>query len=307
MQPLKSNPVLHQPVMLAEAIAALNLQPDGLYFDGTFGVGGHSRAILNGLSTSGELIATDKDPQAGAFAAQIIDPRFHFYAGSFLQVYQMTDRKFSGILLDLGVSSVQIDRAERGFSFQRQGPLDMRMDTRSGFTLHEWLSLASEDEIGKTIKEFGEERYARNISRALVNAREQGKLPETTLELAALITRCVRTRETGKHPATRTFQAFRIKINHELQEIQQFLMGCLSLLKPQGRLVVISFHSLEDRLVKIFMNKGVSPEPTGPFPWSPNAPKYFSFTKRLKPTLEECQANPRARSAILRYSEALLV
>jgi 16S rRNA (cytosine1402-N4)-methyltransferase len=304
----------HQPVLLHEAIAALAIKPEGVYVDGTFGRGGHSAAILARLSAAGRLFAMDKDPaavRAGKATFQA-DGRFHIEQGSFARLRQMADRlkltgKVDGILLDLGLSSPQVDDPARGFSFTQDGPLDMRMDPEQGTTAAAWLATADEAEIADVIRAYGEERYARRIARAIVAARRHQPI-ETTAQLAMLIASTVPARERHKHPATRSFQAIRIFINRELEELREALAHSVAVLAAYGRLVVISFHSLEDRIVKRFMRRqsGGDPRPRGlpPAP-EPYAPVLRRLGKAIRPSADECARNPRARSAVLRVAERL--
>ena len=249
----------HRPVLLEEAVQALNTRPDGIYLDGTFGRGGHSRAILARLSQKGCLISLDRDPEAVAAGKEELgdDARFSIVQGNFADMERYVhewgvEEGLDGILLDLGVSSPQLDDPQRGFSFMNDGPLDMRMDTTSGRTAAEWLGEASENEIRDVLRTYGEERFAGRIAHAIVMARQEAPLM-TTLQLARLVERAVPRREKGKHPATRTFQAIRIRVNQELEQIQRVLEDIFEVLKIGGRLLVISFHSLEDRVVKRFL------------------------------------------------------
>jgi 16S rRNA (cytosine1402-N4)-methyltransferase len=247
----------HTTVLLTEAVQALVTQPAGTYVDGTFGRGGHARALLALLAPRGRLVAFDKDPQAVAAAAQIADARFAIVHAGFdamaAELAALGIAQVHGVLLDLGVSSPQIDDPTRGFSFRHDAPLDMRMDTTRGETAADFLARAELREIAGVIRDLGEERFAAAIAKALIARREAGSPVRTTGELAALVARCVRTREPGQDPATRTFQALRIHVNGELEALQQGLDAALALLAPGGRLVVISFHSLEDRIVKTFI------------------------------------------------------
>lgn len=304
----------HQPVMLNEAVEALNIRGDGTYIDGTFGRGGHATAILSRLGEAGRLIVLDKDPEAIAEAQRRFgcDPRFIAVQTSFAEVYTVASQsellgKVDGILLDLGVSSPQLDDPSRGFSFKSDGPLDMRMNPDAGVPVSSWLASAQEKEIHQVLREYGEERYSRRIANAIVQTRETSPLL-TTKALAELIARVVPSREKNKDPATRTFQALRIFINQELQDLQKFLVDTLRVLAPAGRLVVISFHSLEDRLVKRFIRDQVRGELL-----PAKLPVMASMEKKLmkkigkahKPSDREVNENPRARSAILRVAEKL--
>lgn len=309
----------HVSVLLNESVDGLAIKPDGIYVDGTFGRGGHSRHILSQLGDNGRLYAIDRDPRAIEEANTIDDPRFHIIHGPFsdIETY-LSERglseKVDGILLDLGVSSPQLDDPSRGFSFMHDGPLDMRMDPSSGQSAAQWLETASPDDIAWSLKVFGEERFARRIANAIVRHREDEEAPvlSTTNQLAKLIDNAVPFREKKKHPATRSFQAIRIYINSELDEIEQALQGALASLAPGGRLSVISFHSLEDRMVKRFIRKQSK---------GPDVPKGVPLTeaqiaemgsaamkpigKAVKPSAKEVEHNARARSSVLRVAEKL--
>ncbi|MEL7449899.1 MAG: 16S rRNA (cytosine(1402)-N(4))-methyltransferase RsmH [Pseudomonadota bacterium] len=303
----------HVPVLLDEVLAGLAVQPDGFYVDATFGRGGHAAAILRSLSPTGRLLALDRDPAAiEASAALANDSRFDIVQAPFSalgDVVRKMGREGSvqGILMDLGVSSPQLDDSRRGFSFMRDGPLDMRMDPGSGVSAAEWLATATEREIAGVLKTHGEERFARRIARAIVTARAERPLA-TTSELVAVITEAMPVHERHKHPATRSFQALRIHVNQELEELKAALAQIPSLLTAGGRLCVISFHSLEDRIVKRFMRDAsrVAPEFAG-FPVIPDSaqPVLKLVGKARRGTDEEVDANPRARSAILRVAEKL--
>jgi len=249
---------MHQPVLLREAVDALVTLPDGFYVDGTFGRGGHSRCILQRLNDKGRVLAVDKDLAAQAVAHELeeSEPRFEFFHGSFAQLPHQLRRMgidaVDGILLDLGVSSPQLDNSDRGFSFMLDGPLDMRMDSSCGETAAQWLSHADLQDIAGVLKEYGEERFARRIASAIIAAREEFPI-ETTSQLAQVVSAAHPRWEKHKHPATRSFQAIRIKVNRELEDLQEFLSVALDMLRIGGRLVVISFHSLEDRMVKRYM------------------------------------------------------
>jgi 16S rRNA (cytosine1402-N4)-methyltransferase len=274
--------------------------------DGTFGRGGHSQLLLSKLDPTARLIAFDKDLDAIAVANKIIDPRLSIIHSSFAQMDQYAEPdSIDGILLDLGISSPQVDEAHRGFSFRRDGPLDMRMNTDQGITAAEWLEQAPQEEITKVIKTYGEERFASKIAKAIVAKREEGLSPKTTLQLANLVASVVRTREPGQDPATRTFQALRIFINRELEDLEQGLKAALSLLKPGGRLAVISFHSLEDRIVKQFLQAHAKVEvPRGLPVREKDLPQSaLEIISRVRPSKEELEENPRARSAIMRVAE----
>ncbi|MFH7565373.1 16S rRNA (cytosine(1402)-N(4))-methyltransferase RsmH [Oceanimonas smirnovii] len=304
----------HITVLLDEAVAGLNIRPDGIYVDGTFGRGGHSRHILSKLGPNGRLLAIDRDPAAIAVAEQIDDPRFTILHGPFSRLADMMEAagltgKIDGVLLDLGVSSPQLDEAERGFSFQKDGPLDMRMDPTSGQSAADWLNHADADDIAWVLKTFGEERHARKIARAIVLDRQTTPWTRTR-QLAEMIARVNPSKEKNKHAATRSFQAIRIYINSELDEIDQALNGALRVLATGGRLSVISFHSLEDRLVKHFIRKqekGPEVPPGLPLTEAQLAGgrTLKSVGKAQKPSVEEVAANPRARSSVLRVAERL--
>ena len=299
----------HRPVLLDEAVSALLGEvpkQHALYFDGTFGRGGHSRLILEKMTLDSQLIACDKDPQAIAEAKQIQDQRFHIAHTSFANMSSLTSANtLDGILLDLGISSPQIDQAERGFSFRMDGPLDMRMNSQEGLSAQEWLATADEKNIAKVIKDYGEERFAVQIAKTIVASREQGIHIGTTRQLATLVASVVRTREYDQDPATRTFQAIRIFINQELRDLEEGLKMSIQLLKPEGRLVVISFHSLEDRMVKQFMQQNSKVDvPRGmPLRESEIPKSPLKILGRVKPTAEEIKQNPRARSAVMRIAE----
>jgi len=303
----------HRPVLLAEAVTALIDGPllqdqtnPIVMIDGTFGRGGHSQLLLSKLDPAARLIAFDKDLDAIAVAKKIIDPRLSIIHSSFAQMDQYAEPgSIDGILLDLGISSPQVDEAHRGFSFRRDGPLDMRMNTDQGITAAEWLEQAPQEEITKVIKTYGEERFASQIAKAIVAKREEGLSPKTTLQLANLVAGVVRTREPGQDPATRTFQALRIFINRELDDLEQGLKTALSLLKPGGRLAVISFHSLEDRIVKQFLQAHAKVEvPRGLPVREKDLPQSaLEIIGRIRPSTQELEDNPRARSAIMRVAE----
>ena len=306
----------HRTVLLEEAVDALAIEGEranGVYLDGTFGRGGHSRLILERLGPQGRLIAFDKDPQAIAAAQAIADARFEIVHDSFATMDEALAARgvtlADGILLDLGISSPQVDEAGRGFSFRLDGPLDMRMDTTRGMSAAEWLATESEQTIGKVIRDYGEERFAFQIAKAIV-ARRAVEPISGTRQLAEIVAHAVKTREKGKDPATRTFQAIRIYINKELEELEVGLDAALKTLALHGRLAVISFHSLEDRIVKRFMaSKANAPQPDRRLPIrAAELPKpELKLLAKLKPTDAEVAANPRARSAILRVAERTLV
>ncbi|MCW7547595.1 16S rRNA (cytosine(1402)-N(4))-methyltransferase RsmH [Photorhabdus sp. P32] len=303
----------HTSVLLDEAVNGLNIRENGIYIDGTFGRGGHSRLILSQLGTAGRLIAIDRDPQAIEVAKAITDPRFSIVHGPFSKLADYTEKagltgKIDGVLLDLGVSSPQLDDPERGFSFMRDGPLDMRMDPTRGQSAAEWLMHATADDIAWVLKTFGEERFAKRIARAIV-ARNQEDPITRTKALADLIAQASPVKEKHKHPATRSFQAIRIYINSELEEIEQALEGALQVLAPEGRLSVISFHSLEDRIVKRFIRQNSrGPQVPAGLPLTEEQLKAqggrsLKSIGKMKPSEEEVADNPRARSSVLRFAE----
>ncbi|NEX64507.1 16S rRNA (cytosine(1402)-N(4))-methyltransferase RsmH [Noviherbaspirillum galbum] len=304
----------HRTVLLQEAVDALAIQGErtgGVYVDGTFGRGGHSRLILERLGPTGRLVAFDKDPQAIATAERIDDPRFEIVHDSFATMAQALQERgiarVDGILMDLGISSPQVDDAARGFSFRFDGPLDMRMDTTRGISAAQWLATETEQTIGKVIRDYGEERFAFQIAKAIA-ARRAIEPISGTRQLAEIVAHAVKTREKGKDPATRTFQAIRIYINKELEELEVGLAAALEKLSPQGRLAVISFHSLEDRIVKRFLAaKASAPQPDRRLPIrAVDLPRPdIRLIDRIKPSDEEVAANPRARSAIMRVAERL--
>ncbi|MEO7245676.1 MAG: 16S rRNA (cytosine(1402)-N(4))-methyltransferase RsmH [Rubrivivax sp.] len=301
-------PLVHTPVLLAEAVDALVTSPDGLYVDGTFGRGGHARALLGRLSPQGRLVAFDRDPEAVAAARDgIHDARFEIVHASFAQMReQLAERgiqRVHGVLLDLGVSSPQIDDPARGFSFRFDAPLDMRMDTTRGETAADFLARTDERTLTKVIRDHGEERFAFQIAKALVARREVGQPLRTTGELAALVAGVVKTREPGQDPATRTFQALRIYVNAELEALEQGLNEALALLAPHGRLAVISFHSLEDRIVKTFIVRESRDVPDRRVPMAPPRALRLQALGRVRPGAAELAVNPRARSAVLRIAE----
>nr|WP_295775394.1 16S rRNA (cytosine(1402)-N(4))-methyltransferase RsmH [Rhodoferax sp.] len=301
----------HATVLLNEAVDALfnnttdpsAPEADGTYVDATFGRGGHSRLILSRLSSVGRLIAFDRDPEAVAQANAIADERFSIRHDAFSHVADLPSASVAGILMDLGVSSPQIDNPHRGFSFRFDGPLDMRMDTTRGESVAQWLETAETNQIAEVIREYGEERFAGPIAKAIAARRQERGSISTTTELAQLVADTVKTREPGKDPATRTFQAFRIFINAELEELQQALEACLHILEPGGRLAVISFHSLEDRIVKQFIAKHSKDEYDRRAPFA--APKVMKLKAldRIKPSKDEVSGNPRSRSAIMRVAQ----
>ncbi|KQY89451.1 16S rRNA (cytosine(1402)-N(4))-methyltransferase RsmH [Pelomonas sp. Root1444] len=297
----------HTTVLLDEAVDGVLARPDGVYVDGTFGRGGHSRALLARLGPAGRLIGIDRDPEAVAAAAAITDPRFTIVHSAFADMADaLADigvHQLDGVLLDLGVSSPQIDNPERGFSFRFDGPLDMRMDTTRGQSAADFLARADEREIAQVIKDYGEERFAGQIAKALVARREAGAPLTRTDELRELVARTVKTREPGQDPATRTFQALRIHVNRELEQLEQGLNAALRLLAPGGRLSVISFHSLEDRRVKQFIAAHSKAEVDRRAPFAPPPELALVSLGRVKPSETEIRANPRSRSAVLRVAE----
>lgn len=310
----------HTTVLLNEAVEGLALKEKGIYIDGTFGRGGHSRLILSQLAETGRLIAIDRDPRAIEAAQQIHDPRFQIIHSSFSAIPEICQQlnligKVDGILLDLGVSSPQLDDAERGFSFMKDGPLDMRMDTSKGLSAAQWLQQVSEQDLAWVLKTFGEERFAKRIAQAIVNynrsALQQNQPPLTrTLQLAELIAQSVPFKDKHKHPATRSFQAIRIYINSEIDELESILSSALDVLAPAGRLSIISFHSLEDRMVKHFMRKQSKGEtiPKG-LPLREDQIQrnqtLKTIGKAILPSEDEISLNPRSRSAVLRIAERL--
>jgi 16S rRNA (cytosine1402-N4)-methyltransferase len=293
----------HTTVLLNEAVEALLTKPDATYVDATFGRGGHSRLILSRLAPAGRLIAFDKDLEAIAAAGQIADARFSIRHSGFRDLGELPAASATGVLLDLGISSPQIDNPARGFSFRNDGPLDMRMDTTRGQSAAEWLATAPVELMAEVIRDYGEERFAFQVAKA-IDARRQERGPlASTRELAELVARTVKTRESGQDPATRTFQALRIFVNAELEELHEALEASLNVLQPTGRLVVISFHSLEDRIVKQFIAKHSRDEVDRRAPFAPPKPMKLKALGRVKPSAEEVRANPRSRSAVMRVAE----
>jgi 16S rRNA (cytosine1402-N4)-methyltransferase len=299
----------HQPVLLAEAIEALRIRPDGLYVDVTFGRGGHSVAILARLSAQGRLIALDRDPEAVAAAQSIRDVRFAIRHARFSQLAEVLRESglgaVDGVLFDLGVSAPQLETAARGFSFRADAPLDMRMDPTRGETAAEWLARATEVELRGVIRKYGEERFAGPIAKAITGARARGGI-RTTGELAGVVAAAVRTRERGQDPATRTFQALRIHLNQELEELSLALPQARDALAPGGRLVLISFHSLEDRIVKHFLRDEAHPQLPERLPVKATEmpqPRLRLVGRPVRPAAAEVDANPRARSAVMRVAE----
>jgi 16S rRNA (cytosine1402-N4)-methyltransferase len=313
LNPNEDSQQVHFSVLLNESLEGLHIRPDGVYIDGTFGRGGHSRAILKQLGEKGRLLAIDQDPQAIEYAkTHIQDARFEIQYGSFEQVAEFCAArdltgKVDGLLLDLGVSSPQLDDAERGFSFMREGPLDMRMNPQAGLSAREWLQQVDEATLVKVLKQYGEERFAGRIARAIKEASAQDAL-KTTLDLAELVRRVSPKTEKNKHPATRTFQAIRIAVNRELDVLKNVLEAALEVLAPGGRLVVISFHSLEDRIVKQFMRDQSTMKdlfPDSPVQIEVIEPVLKRVGKPVFPSEAECRFNSRSRSAVLRIAERL--
>ena len=303
-------PNAHVTVLLQEAVAALEIKADGIYVDGTFGRGGHSLAVLERLGPEGRLIAFDRDPAAIAAGQALGEARLTLVHSAFSALDEALEElgvaQVDGVLLDLGVSSPQLDDAARGMSFRFDAPLDMRMDTSRGHTVAQWLAEASVDQITEVIRNYGEERFAYAVAKAIADARTGGAVA-TTGQLAAIVEKAVRTREPGQHPATRTFQAFRIFINQELEELTRVLPVCVRRLRTDGRLAVISFHSLEDRIVKRFMRDESRP-PVLPARLPIRAadlpqPRLRLIGKAMRPGAAEVSANARARSAVLRVAE----
>jgi 16S rRNA (cytosine1402-N4)-methyltransferase len=300
----------HITVLLHEAVDGLNVRADGVYVDGTFGRGGHSRLILEQLGATGRLLALDRDPEAIAAGRNICDPRLTLVQRRFSALGEVLGElgiaKVDGVLLDLGVSSPQIDDAARGFSFRFDGPLDMRMDTDAGQTAAEWINGTTEQQLYEVIRDYGEERFAKQIARAVVAARQDGPI-NTTRQLSQVVAKAVKTREPGQDPATRTFQAIRIFLNQELEELSLVLPQCVEALAPHGRLAVISFHSLEDRVVKRFIRDLEKPD-TWPSKLPVRAselpqPRLVSVGKARRASYLEVSANSRSRSAVLRVAE----
>jgi 16S rRNA (cytosine1402-N4)-methyltransferase len=303
---MTDNVLTHTTVLLNEAVNEL-LQASagaaGAYVDATFGRGGHSRLILSHLSAQGRLLAFDKDLEAIAEAGRIEDTRFSIRHEGFSHLGELAAGSVDGVLMDLGISSPQIDSPERGFSFRFDGPLDMRMDTTRGQSVADWLATAEVDQITEVIRDYGEERFAFQIAKALVARRQERGPISSTSDLAQLVADTVKTREPGQNPATRTFQAFRIFINAELEELEQALEGSLRVLAPGGRLVVISFHSLEDRIVKQFMAKHSKEVVDRRVPFAEPVKMRLKTHGRVRPSEAEVRGNPRSRSAIMRMAE----
>lgn len=302
-------PPAHVTVLLEEAVDALVGATDGIYVDGTYGRGGHTGLLLTRLSARGRVIAFDRDPEAvaAAEATRVRDPRFSIhhttFGGMAAALAALGVERVDGVLLDIGVSSPQIDDPARGFSFRHDGPLDMRMDPTRGESAADFLARADERLIAQVIRDYGEERFAVPIAKAVVARRADGTPLRTTGELARLVARAVRTREAGQDPATRTFQALRIHVNAELEELRQGLSAAVDVLAPGGRLVVISFHSLEDRIVKQFIARESRSEVDRRAPFAPERPTRLRALGRVRPGAAEVAANPRARSAVMRIAE----
>ena len=293
----------HTTVLLNEAVDALVTDPRGQYVDATFGRGGHARLILRRLAPEGRLIAFDKDPEALAEAARIQDARLAVRHQGFAALAEWPPRSVAGVLMDLGISSPQIDNPARGFSFRADGPLDMRMDPTRGQSAADWLAHADERQIAQVIRDYGEERFAVAIAKAIVARRQAGRPVASTLELAELVAGTVKTREPGQNPATRTFQAIRIFVNAELEELEQALEAAVQVLQPGGRLVVISFHSLEDRIVKQFIARHSKAVVDRRAPFAEPTPTLLRALGRVRASEAEVAANPRARSAVMRVAE----
>ena len=304
---------MHVTVLLEEAVDSLGVKPSGVYIDGTFGFGGHSRLILEKLDENGRLIAFDKDMSAVTTGQTIKNKNFHITHSRFSRIKQELEKlgvsQADGILLDLGVSSLQLEDTSRGFSFRLDGPLDMRMDTSQGQTATEWIASVSEKHLGEVIKDYGEERFAKQIAREVVAARSKQPIT-TTLQLAEIVAKVVHPNKKNHNPATRTFQAIRIYLNQELEELSLTLPECMGLLKEGGRLVVISFHSLEDRVVKRFIREAACPDKLpSRLPVRDEEvrrlirPKLRLVGKAIRPKERELAVNPRARSAVMRVAE----
>jgi 16S rRNA (cytosine1402-N4)-methyltransferase len=298
-----TTPWTHDTVLLTEAVDALAIKADGAYIDATFGRGGHSALILKTLGPNGHLLGVDRDPEAVAHARTWRDERFAIRHQAFHTISDLPEASIDGLLMDLGVSSPQIDDPTRGFSFRHDGPLDMRMDTTRGQSVAEWLEGATPEFIAEVIRDYGEERFAVQISKAIDRRRQERGPFRTTLELAQVVAGAVKTREPGKDPATRTFQAFRIFINAELEELQQALAASLRLLKPGGRLVVISFHSLEDRIVKQFIAAHSREIVDRRALFAPAKALPLKSLGRVKASAAEVAGNLRSRSAVMRVAE----
>jgi 16S rRNA (cytosine1402-N4)-methyltransferase len=305
----------HTTVLLDEAVNALAIKPEGFYIDGTYGRGGHSQLILEQLNEQGRLLGIDKDPQAISSGEEILkqDKRLSMYQGSFATIKELAKEKnflgqVDGVLLDLGVSSPQLDDAKRGFSFLRDGPLDMRMDPTTGLSAAEWLRHAEEGEIKDVLKRFGEEKFGLRIAKKIIEKRAISPLT-TTQQLVDIIDEAVPVKDKFKHPSTRSFQGIRIFINDELSDLEKVLDGILEVLKPGGRMVIISFHSLEDRIVKRFIRKHVQGDefPRGlPVTEEQMNKRLIAHGRAIKATKEQIDANPRSRSAVMRIAEKIV-
>ena len=300
-----NNSWTHTTVLLNEAVSALVTNVDATYVDATFGRGGHARLILSKLSQQGKLVVFDKDPDAIAVAGSIDDARLSIRHEGFKNLGDLPKFSVAGVLMDLGISSPQIDNPARGFSFRFDAPLDMRMDTTRGQSVAQWLETADITQLTEVIRDYGEERFASSIAKAIVARRQERGPISTTAELAQLVADTVKTREPGQNPATRTFQAFRIFINAELEELQQALEASLDVIEPGGRLVVISFHSLEDRIVKQFIAKHSKDEYDRRTPFAPAKVMKLKALGRIKPSDAEVAGNARSRSAVMRVAERL--
>jgi len=301
----------HTTVLLNEAVDGLQIKPDGIYLDGTFGRGGHSRLILRHLGDDGKLLAIDRDLEAASTAEEFkADPRFSFFHQDFANIESLLEQqgllhKLDGVLLDLGVSSPQLDQAERGFSFMKDGPLDMRMDTSRGVSAKEWIETASIEEMKRVFKEYGEEKFALRIARG-IDENRKNKPIETTLQLAKIVDEACPVKDKFKHPATRTFQAIRIHINDELGQLKSTLKNMKNILAPGGRMSIISFHSLEDRLVKRFIkseSQGIQLPKEIPVLASEIKTSFKKISKAIKASKKEIETNSRSRSAVLRIAE----
>ena len=303
MNAVTSSALTHTTVLLEEAVDALITSHDETYVDGTFGRGGHTRLILSKLSSRGKVVVFDKDPDAIAVAVAIEDGRLSVRHEGFKNLNVLPAASVAGVLLDLGISSPQIDNPARGFSFRFDAPLDMRMDTTRGKSVAQWLETADVTQLTEVIRDYGEERFASSIAKAIITRRQERGPISTTAELAQLVADTVKTRESGQNPATRTFQAFRIFINAELEELQQALEASLDVLKPGGRLVVISFHSLEDRIVKQFIAKHSKDVYDRRAPFALPTVMKLKALGRVKPSAAEVSGNARSRSAVMRVAE----
>ncbi len=303
----------HTSVLLTEAVEALNIKASGTYVDATFGRGGHSKAILSNLDNEGQLIAIDRDPEAQKYAKEIFSefPNFHFFSGRMSNLADALTHfeveKVDGVLMDIGVSSPQLDNAQRGFSFMQEGPLDMRMDPSNGVSAEEWVNNSDYAEMVTVFRTYGEEKFASKIANKIIYEREKQSIT-TTKQLAEIISSAVPFKDKHKHPATRCFQAIRIAVNEELKELEETLEVAYRHIKSGGRLVVISFHSLEDRIVKQFINQYAKPKdqfPDLPIAYAVTAPTMKITYKPIKASAQECEKNPRARSAIMRVAEKI--